>query len=103
MLFHNRYEVSVFVLVICGLCWCVQVLKRTKSLRRRVLEDLAPGRVYCVSVRFSDSLLSRESSYSQPQCASTSSINTAGTGRCVSVHVLSLADYDKFLIILYHS
>ncbi|XP_040003875.1 cytokine receptor family member b2 isoform X2 [Xiphias gladius] len=49
----------------------------TKSLKRQILEDLAPGRQYCVSVRIFDSLESKESNYSQPVCAFTSGIYTA--------------------------
>uniref|UniRef100_A0A3Q3XGL3 Fibronectin type-III domain-containing protein n=1 Tax=Mola mola TaxID=94237 RepID=A0A3Q3XGL3_MOLML len=41
----------------------------TMFLRRTRLENLAPGREYCVSVCISDSLMHRTSSYSQPVCA----------------------------------
>lgn len=40
-----------------------------KPLSRKILTDLVPGREYCVSVRFFDNLIHRNSSYSQPQCA----------------------------------
>nr|XP_046261164.1 interferon lambda receptor 1-like [Scatophagus argus]XP_046261165.1 interferon lambda receptor 1-like [Scatophagus argus] len=43
----------------------------TKSLTRLVFQDLSPGRRYCVSVCFSDSVLIRKSNYSQPVCAFT--------------------------------
>ncbi|XP_071341626.1 uncharacterized protein [Trachinotus anak] len=48
--------------------------KDTKSLRGQVLENLAPGTQYCVSVCFSVRLESKESNYSKPVCAFTSSI-----------------------------
>ncbi|XP_057707787.1 cytokine receptor family member b2 [Corythoichthys intestinalis] len=40
-----------------------------KSLKRSVLKNLTPGRRYCISVRFSDSLIPRESDYGRPSCA----------------------------------
>ncbi|XP_035460275.2 interferon alpha/beta receptor 2 isoform X1 [Scophthalmus maximus] len=51
--------------------------KAIKSLGTQILEDLAPGRQYCVSVCITDSLESKESNYSQPVCVFTSSIYTA--------------------------
>ncbi|XP_054470937.1 interferon alpha/beta receptor 2-like [Anoplopoma fimbria] len=51
--------------------------KDTNSLRRKILKDLASGRQYCVSVCFSEGLVSRESNYSQPVCASTPGQYTA--------------------------
>ncbi|KAM9850697.1 interferon alpha/beta receptor 2-like [Aulostomus maculatus] len=54
-----------------------QFFEETKSLTRLSVKNLARGRSYCVSVRFADSLHQRESNYSQPQCASTPSIDTA--------------------------
>ncbi|KAM4609130.1 uncharacterized protein ACJ7VT_014960 isoform 2-T2 [Polymixia lowei] len=55
-----------------------QFFLSTQSLKKVVLEDLAPGRQYCVSVCFFDSRALRScSDYSQPQCAFTASIHTA--------------------------
>uniref|UniRef100_A0A4W6DYI2 Interferon/interleukin receptor domain-containing protein n=1 Tax=Lates calcarifer TaxID=8187 RepID=A0A4W6DYI2_LATCA len=56
---------------------CVQFFNNIKSLRRQILVDLAPSRLYCVSVCFADSLAPRESNYSQPICAFTSGIFSA--------------------------
>ncbi|KAM9346920.1 cytokine receptor family member b2 [Symphorus nematophorus] len=39
-------------------------------LRREVLENLAPGRQYCVSVCFWDTMVLRKSNYSKPVCVS---------------------------------
>ncbi|XP_056266826.1 interferon alpha/beta receptor 2-like isoform X2 [Pseudoliparis swirei] len=48
-----------------------QSFQNTKSLRRQVLKNMASGRRYCVSVCFSPGrVVSRESNYSQPVCAS---------------------------------
>ncbi|XP_040913714.1 interferon alpha/beta receptor 2-like [Toxotes jaculatrix] len=49
----------------------------TKSLTKYILEDLAPGREYCVSVCISDSLESKKSNYSQPVCTFTLGIFSA--------------------------
>ncbi|XP_022609602.1 interferon alpha/beta receptor 2-like isoform X4 [Seriola dumerili] len=54
-----------------------QLFKDTKSLRGQIVENLAPGRQYCVSVCFSDSLESKNSNYSQPVCAFTSRLYSA--------------------------
>nr|AVJ47963.1 cytokine receptor family protein B2 [Siniperca chuatsi] len=54
-----------------------QFFKDTQYLRGEILKSLARGRQYCVSVCFSDSLVSRESNYSQPVCAFTPGIYTA--------------------------
>ncbi|XP_054643443.1 cytokine receptor family member b2 isoform X1 [Dunckerocampus dactyliophorus] len=51
--------------------------QETTSLKRVILKNLAPGRGYCISVRFFDSVVPRVSNYSQPQCAFTSSIYTS--------------------------
>uniref|UniRef100_A0A3P9A5F8 Fibronectin type-III domain-containing protein n=1 Tax=Esox lucius TaxID=8010 RepID=A0A3P9A5F8_ESOLU len=53
----------------------------TKSLKGEVLKDLAPGRQYCVSVQIlgNEERTAKNSSYSQPHCASTSANPTAGT------------------------
>ncbi|XP_034416740.1 uncharacterized protein LOC117750015 [Cyclopterus lumpus] len=48
----------------------LQWFTNTQSLRRQVVKDMASGRRYCVSVCFSQGLVSRESNYSQPVCAS---------------------------------
>ncbi|XP_058476368.1 interferon alpha/beta receptor 2-like [Solea solea] len=45
--------------------------KDIQSLRRQVLQELTPGREYCVSVRISLNLESKEFNYSQPVCAAT--------------------------------
>lgn len=42
--------------------------QNAKFLRRQVLENLSPGREYCVSVRFADSLVQRTSGYGTPVC-----------------------------------
>ncbi len=75
----------------------VQFFMDTKSLRRRILEDLASGRQYCVSVCFSDSLVLRESNYSQPVCAFTPGFSTAGTAHCVSVHFSFIVTLSKYI------
>ncbi|XP_068581272.1 interferon alpha/beta receptor 2-like [Cebidichthys violaceus] len=54
-----------------------QIFKYTESLRTYVLKDLASGRQYCVSVCFSQGLVSRESNYSKAVCASTPGHSTA--------------------------
>lgn len=51
--------------------------KDIRSLERQIVEDVAPGRQYCVSICFADGLESKESNYSQPICAFTPSIYTA--------------------------
>lgn len=57
----------------------VQFFRETRSLQRQILTDLLPGVSYCVSIRFSDKLFSRESNFSQPQCVSTLGSFPAGT------------------------
>ncbi|XP_056266827.1 interferon alpha/beta receptor 2-like isoform X3 [Pseudoliparis swirei] len=65
-----------------------QSFQNTKSLRRQVLKNMASGRRYCVSVCFSPGrVVSRESNYSQPVCASIPGHDAAGTGHCVRGHV----------------
>ncbi|XP_028249418.1 interferon alpha/beta receptor 2-like [Parambassis ranga] len=51
--------------------------KEKRSLKREVLEHLAPGRQYCVSVRFSDPTEKKESNFSQPVCTFTNGIFSA--------------------------
>ncbi|XP_022058131.1 cytokine receptor family member b2 [Acanthochromis polyacanthus] len=51
-----------------------QFVKDTKSLKGENLTELAPGRQYCVSVRFSDELEAKNSNFSQPVCAFTPGI-----------------------------
>uniref|UniRef100_UPI003AAA5952 interferon alpha/beta receptor 2-like n=1 Tax=Centroberyx gerrardi TaxID=166262 RepID=UPI003AAA5952 len=60
-----------------GSAGAAQVFKDTRSLKGEVLKDLAPGRRYCVSVRFSDSLVNHKFNYSQPQCVFTAGAHTA--------------------------
>ncbi|XP_061697599.1 uncharacterized protein LOC133512214 isoform X2 [Syngnathoides biaculeatus] len=48
--------------------------QETKSLKGNVLKDLAPGRQYCISVRFFDSFVPRKSNYSHHYCAVTPGI-----------------------------
>ncbi|KAK2906410.1 hypothetical protein Q8A73_010353 [Channa argus] len=66
----------------------VQV-KGIRSLEKQIVEHLAPGRQYCVSVCFADTLESRQSNYSQPVCAFTTGIIPAdpwiSAGLCVLV------------------
>nr|XP_057937757.1 cytokine receptor family member b2 isoform X3 [Doryrhamphus excisus] len=54
-----------------------QFLQETKSLKRVIVKNLAPGRGYCISVQFFDKVVPRVSNYSQPQCVFTSSIYTS--------------------------
>ncbi|GAA6219747.1 cytokine receptor family member b2 isoform X1 [Lates japonicus] len=54
-----------------------EFFQKSKSLSTQILVDLAPSRLYCVSVCFADSLAPRESNYSQPICAFTSGIFSA--------------------------
>lgn len=54
-----------------------QFFEDNKSLKRKILKDLASGRQYCVSVCFLDSHVPRESNYSQPVCAVTAGYYTA--------------------------
>lgn len=73
----------------CGVTYgSVAVFQDTKFLRKEILENLAPGREYCISVCFSDSLVPRKSNYSQPVCAFTPGNYNSGTAQ-LSV---SLAD-----------
>lgn len=54
-----------------------QFFKDIQSLRRQILEDLAPGRQYCVSVCILDADDAKASNYSQPVCSTTSGIYAA--------------------------
>ncbi|XP_056145498.1 uncharacterized protein LOC130120784 isoform X2 [Lampris incognitus] len=51
-----------------------EFLITTNSLKEKIVKDLAPGRQYCVSVRIADSVVGRDSNYSQPRCAFTNGI-----------------------------
>lgn len=51
-----------------------------KFLRRQVLDNLLPGREYCVSIRFSDPLVKRKSNYSRPVCGVAPGKQNAATG-----------------------
>ncbi|TDH07153.1 hypothetical protein EPR50_G00121830 [Perca flavescens] len=64
--------------------------KSIRSLRRVPLEGLASGREYCVSVCFSDGFAPRTSRYSQPVCASTPGVFTAGTDPWIAALLILL-------------
>ncbi|XP_041857104.1 cytokine receptor family member b2 [Melanotaenia boesemani] len=51
-----------------------QFLKDVRFQGRETLKDLAPGRQYCVSIRFADSLENKMSNFSHPVCAFTSGL-----------------------------
>ncbi|KAI3356618.1 hypothetical protein L3Q82_017828 [Scortum barcoo] len=51
---------------VVGILMCPWIIMETQSLRGEILKNLASDRQYCVSVCFSDSLVLRESNYSQP-------------------------------------
>ncbi|XP_029386277.1 cytokine receptor family member b2 isoform X2 [Echeneis naucrates] len=78
-----------------------QFFKDSKSLRRQILEDLAPGRQYCVSVCFSDSLESKESNYSQPVCAYTSGVFPADPLISALLCLLVLVGVVVFLLLIF--
>ncbi|XP_034429283.1 interferon alpha/beta receptor 2-like isoform X1 [Hippoglossus hippoglossus] len=61
----------------CNSAERAKFFKDIRSLRRQILEDLAPGRQYCISICILDTLESKASNYSQPVCSSTPSIYTA--------------------------
>lgn len=60
----------------------------TKFLRKEILENLAPGREYCISVCFSDSETLRKSNFSQPVCEFAPGKSNSGTAQ----FSVSLAD-----------
>ncbi|CAB1447332.1 unnamed protein product, partial [Pleuronectes platessa] len=77
---HRReiYDTLSYKLKIeCNSAERAKFFKDIRSLRRQILEDLAPGRQYCVSICILDTLESKASNYSQPVCSSTSGIYTA--------------------------
>lgn len=49
-------------------------------MTRQVLPNLNPGREYCVSIRFSDDLVDRNSNYSGPVCAVAPGNRQAASG-----------------------
>lgn len=49
-------------------------------MTRQVLPNLNPGREYCVSIRFSDDLVDRNSNYSGPVCAVAPGNGQAASG-----------------------
>ncbi|KAM8858188.1 uncharacterized protein ACB058_009545 [Synchiropus picturatus] len=57
-----------------------------RSLSRRTVRNLLPGRRYCVSVRFWDDLVQRKPNFSRPECA----VTPAGPGQDWWVVLLSL-------------
>ncbi|XP_023154636.1 interferon alpha/beta receptor 2-like [Amphiprion ocellaris] len=69
-----------------------QFVEETKSLKTVILTELAPGRQYCVSVRFSDGLEAKKSNFSQPVCAVTPGIfpedSLISTSLCLLVIVV---------------
>ena len=64
-----------------GFCCVSKYSEEMTSLKEKVLNNLAPGREYCVSVRIRDSeeRSNKNSSYSQPHCAFTAAKYNAGT------------------------
>lgn len=64
----------------CSVFESVQKFIAFRSLETQVVTDLLPGRQYCVSVQFSDSLENKISNFSQPVCVSTPARFSAGTG-----------------------
>lgn len=73
----------------CGVTYgSVAVFQDTKFLRKEILENLAPGREYCISVCFSDSEVPRKSNYSQPVCEFAPGKSNSGTAQ----FSVSLAD-----------
>ncbi|XP_031145547.1 uncharacterized protein LOC116043183 isoform X1 [Sander lucioperca] len=74
--------------------------KDTKSLGKVLLTDLVSGRVYCVSVCFSDKYAPRESKYSQPVCASTLGLFTAGTDLWIAALLILLVMFVLVLVAL---
>ncbi|XP_029314459.1 interferon alpha/beta receptor 2-like [Cottoperca gobio] len=80
-----------------------QFSKDTKSLRRVILKDLASDRQYCVSVCFSgrDSLVQRESNYSQPVCAFTPAHYTADTWISASLCLLVICAVVVVALLVY--
>uniref|UniRef100_A0A8C7WV38 Interferon/interleukin receptor domain-containing protein n=1 Tax=Oryzias sinensis TaxID=183150 RepID=A0A8C7WV38_9TELE len=63
-------------------------IRDSSSLKERgkVLEHLSPGRRYCVSIRFAHTPDRNHSNFSQPVCAHTPGVFTAGT--CTSTLVV---------------
>lgn len=61
---------------------------RTRSLDGEVLRNLAPGRRYCVSVRFSDHLVNRTSGYGRPHCAAPAAAGLQATADAAIPSVL---------------
>ncbi|KAF1382200.1 hypothetical protein PFLUV_G00141170 [Perca fluviatilis] len=72
----------------------------TRSLRRVPLEGLVSGREYCVSVCFSDDFAPRKSSYSQPVCASTPGLFTAGTDLWIAALLILLVMLVLVVVVL---
>ncbi|XP_056431499.1 interferon alpha/beta receptor 2-like [Gadus chalcogrammus] len=73
-------------------------LERTRSLKRHVLKDQAPGREYCVSVRIRDPQTHREFPFSPPTCASTP---TAGVRSADVLLVVSVLALVLLVVVLY--
>lgn len=61
------------------MCLWSLLLQAVRYLQKHIVKPLVSGREYCVSVCFWDSLEPKESNYSQPVCASTPGIISAGT------------------------
>ncbi|XP_070693985.1 interleukin-10 receptor subunit beta-like [Pempheris klunzingeri] len=78
-----------------------QFFKDTRFLKREILKDLAPGRKYCVSVRFCDSFRHRESNYSQPVCAFTPDIFTADALISATLCVLVMLGVATVALLVY--
>lgn len=68
--------------------------QESKFLRNETLEDVVPGRRYCVSVCFFDRLVPRKSNYSRPYCVFTRGNYDTGTGSSS----VSLADFPPLML-----
>ncbi|XP_030193773.1 interleukin-20 receptor subunit alpha isoform X2 [Gadus morhua] len=75
-------------------------LERTRSLKRHVLKDQAPGREYCVSVRIRDPQTHREFPFSPPTCASTPTAGVRSADVLLVVSVLALVLLGVVLYLL---
>ncbi|XP_037136535.1 uncharacterized protein LOC119139697 isoform X3 [Syngnathus acus] len=71
-----------------------------ESLKGTVLKNLAPGN-YCISVRFSDSFIPRQSNYSQRHCVVTTGISTSDSVISAFLCIISIAVIIIVILLIY--
>ncbi|KAG7239135.1 hypothetical protein INR49_030016 [Caranx melampygus] len=72
-----------------------------RSLKEQTVKDLAPGREYCVSVCSLNILESKESNYSEPKCAFTTSISHADPWISAMLCLLVLIGVAVFSLLVF--